>query len=355
MRSMLLGSPTRALALVSSLALSLASSVGFSGCELRAAHRTDDPALSARIGELTQALLAKPDDLDLRRRLADAHLEAEHWFVAAEIYKQIADVAPQDARALAGLSDAYLKLAYYTQAYQALSRGVTLTDGPEECMLRLGLLLRSDGSPEGLVQARRILQRFVDSAPGHSRLEEARSIIRQLDVQIATTPGTGGAAAPTLAPAPTSTTAAPAGIPEHQGASGDEKVGALNPFGAAIGKALEAVRASDAPAAEKALLEALSYRPDDVGALALLAETYLVMKRPDDALKAADKAYATDPRDTQARWAFGLVHVRTQGDMAKALEAWRSLVRDDPEFARQAGVTRALEEAEKMVGGLPPQ
>ncbi len=326
------------------------------GCDLRSAHRTEDPEMVRSISELTAALTAKPDDLALRRRLGDAHLKAEHWFVAAEIYKQVADVDPQDGRALAGLADAYLQLAYYPQAYEALSRGITARDGPEECMIRLGVLLRSDGSPEGLLQARRVLHRFVDTAPDHPRAAEARKIVRELDVQIATTPGARGAAP--AAPTGTASVAAGTGtappIPEHQGANPDDKVGALNPFGEAIGRALDAVRQSDAPAAEKALLEALTHRPDDVGALALLAETYLVMKRPQDARKRADQAYALDPRDAQARWAFGLVHVRTQGDMGRALEAWRALVRDDPDFARQAGVTQALAEAEKMVGAPVP-
>jgi tetratricopeptide (TPR) repeat protein len=334
------------------LALLLAS-LAVAACDLRAAKRTDDPALARTISELTTALGQSPNDLVLRRRLADAHLAAEHWFVAAEIYKQVVDVTPEDGLALAGLSDAYLKLALYPQAFEALSRGVTAAEGGEECMLRLGLLLRGDGSPEGLVQARSVLARFVDRAPQHPRIEEARAALRELDVQIATTPGAAaiaGTSSTAGAPAGAASGTSPsASIPAHQGAAGQAPVGQLNPFGVAFGRALEAVRKSDAPGAEAALLEALKYQPDDVSALALLSETYLVMNRPDDARRYADKAYATNPRDSQARWAFGLVHVRTRGDVGRALEAWRALAKDDPDFAEQAGVTRSLAEAERML------
>lgn len=324
----------------------LLASLAVAACDLRAAKRTDDPALARTIAELTTALGQSPNDLVLRRRLADAHLAAEHWFVAAEIYKQVVDVTPEDGLAQAGLSDAYLKLALYPQAFEALSRGVTAAEGSEECMLRLGLLLRGDGSPEGLVQARSVLARFVERAPQHPRIEEARAALRELDVQIATTPGAAAVAGTATT---TAGTAPRADIPEHQGAAGQAPVGQLNPFGVAFGRALEAVRKNDAPGAEAALLEALKYQPDDVGALALLSETYLVMKRPDDARRYADKAYATNPKDSQARWAFGLVHVRTGGDVGRALEAWRALAKDDPEFAEQAGVTRSLAEAERML------
>lgn len=324
----------------------LLACLAMASCDLRAAKRTDDPALARTITELTQALGQSPNDLVLRRRLADAHLAAEHWFVAAEIYKQVVDVTPEDGLAQAGLSDAYLKLALYPQAFEALSRGVTAAEGGEECMLRLGMLLRGDGSPEGLVQARSVLARFVERAPQHPRLEEARAALRELDVQIATTPGAAAVAGTATT---TAGTAPRADIPEHQGAAGQAPVGQLNPFGVAFGRALEAVRKNDAPGAEAALLEALEHQPDDVGALALLSETYLVMKRPDDARRYADKAYATNPKDSQARWAFGLVHVRTGGDVGRALEAWRALAKDDPEFAEQAGVTRSLAEAERML------
>jgi tetratricopeptide (TPR) repeat protein len=318
-------------------------------CDLRAAKRTDDPALARTITELTTALGQSPNDLVLRRRLADAHLAAEHWFVAAEIYKQVVDVTPEDGLAQAGLSDAYLKLALYPQAFEALSRGVTSAEGGEECMLRLGLLLRGDGSPEGLVQARSVLARFVERAPQHPRIEEARAALRELDVQIATTPGAAAVAGTATTAGAPAGTAPNANIPEHQGTAGQAPVGQLNPFGVAFGRALEAVRKSDAPGAEAALLEALKYQPDDVSALALLSETYLVMKRNDDARRYADKAYATNPKDSQARWAFGLVHVRTRGDVGRALEAWRALAKDDPDFAEQAGVTRSLAEAERML------
>ena len=316
------------------------------GCDLRAAHQTDDPALTKTITALTAAVTARTDDTESRRKLADAHLAAEHWFAAAELYKQVVEVDPTDGRGYAGLSDAYLKLAYLEPAFEALGKGVRAEKFPEECMLRLAEVLRSDGSPEAIGQARDFLARFIQVAPQHPRIAEARALLRQIDVQLSTTPGATvrtGTVAPTMK------------IPEHQGGgTGDTPVGALNPFGQAIQRAIAAVQTNDPVTAEKALKEALTYQPDDVGALSFLAETYLAQDKVAEARSSAERAYKLEPTNSQARWAFGLVNIRTRGDIPRALEAWKALAKDDPDFAREAGVIRTLEDLEKARPGLLP-
>jgi predicted Zn-dependent protease len=140
-------------------------------------------------------------------------------------------------------------------------------------------------------------------------------------------------------------------IPEHEGADDDEPVGGLNAFGAAIGRALDAVKNKDPQAAEKALQEALAIAPNDVGANAFMAETYLAEGRMNEAITQAEKAYKLDPTDSQARWVYGLVFIRSGKDMKKGIEAWQALAKDDPKYAEQAGVTKTLEQIRDMTKG----
>lgn len=346
----------------------------FTACAFDAPHV--DPSLEQEIKQAESQVAQNPSDAAALVRAAELYAKAGRTFDAADRFREALTHDPHNASAYVGISDVYNKLGYWMQSYQALDRCASMQTGNEECLLRIGMLLRSEGSPEGLREAKRVLGDFLAKAPDHPRAADVRRTIGQIEVQLASAgqpaeaasqpagtadrgasphgapPPSPHAAAPGAGAAPG---AAPPGIPEHEGADG-EPVGQLNPFGVAIGKAFEAMRNSDAAGAEAALKEALVIRPQDVGAHAMLADMYLQQGKTDAALASAEKAYALDPKDPQSRWVLGLVLIRTGKDMGRGLEAWRALARDDPEYAEKLGVKKTLEEAEKFSkqGGAHP-
>lgn len=324
-------------------------------CDLSA--RAVDPEAAKNLAEAEARLRAAPDDVDAMIAAGEAAGRAGQYFLAADRFKQAIERDAHKPGGYAGLAEAYNKLGFWQQSYETLNFCSQMPSGNEECLIRLGLMLRSDGSKEGLREARRILKLFLERAPNHARAADVARVVQQIEVQL----GPEGAAeeaapeqpnVPSSAPAVAGASPHGAGgpapvIPEHQGAGGQE-VGALNPFGVAIGRALDAIKKQDAATAETALKEALVIRPEDVGAHALLAETYLHLGKNKEAVASAEKAYALDPNDAQSRWVLGLVMIRTGTNIGKGVEAWRALKRDTPDYAQQLGVTQALEQAEKF-------
>lgn len=318
-----------------------------------------DPALREEIAQAEARVRQSPDDTAALIELGERLARAGRHFEAADRFKEASDKAPGDARAMVGLADAYSKLGYFMEGWHILQRCVALPSGNAECLLRLGLMARADGSKEALLEARRLLDRFLNVAPSHPRANDVRLVLQQLAVQIGpeaqgeAPAGDQPASQPAHAAQGTAPGAEPSpAIPAHQNVQGNEQVGELNPFGRAFGQALEAIKKNDPAAAEVALKQALSIQPNDIGANALLAETYFHQGKVDLAVSTAEKAYQLDSNDPEARFVLGMVLIQSGRDPARGVEAWRALQRDQPQLAEQLGVNKMLESAAKL-GGLP--
>ena len=115
-------------------------------------------------------------------------------------------------------------------------------------------------------------------------------------------------------------------------------------------KAIHAVKKNDAKTAETAYHEALSIRPDDPSALAGLAEIQLSQNRLDEAVKTIEKAYSLHETDLQVRYVFGETMLRARKRTADAIEAWKALMAEDPELAKQLGIPERLKAIEQLTG-----
>lgn len=319
----------------------LLSFLALAGCDLGTKRAPLDPETAKAAVQLVERIEKNPSDGPARLELGDLYWKAGRVFEAADQYKFAMDLSPSEPRAYAGLSDAYEKLGFYQQSFDALVRCAQTVARNEECVLRIGFALKSDGTKEALNQAAQAFGHFLSIAPNHPRAEEVKKALADIASKLGALPKTATAT-------PADGSGRPE-IPEHGGAAPGEPIGGLNAFGAAIGRALDAVKRNDAKAAEAALHEALAIAPEDVGANAFLAETYLAQGKMEEATKQADKAYALDPKDSQARWVLGLVYIRANKDMKKGVDAWRALVADDPDYAEKAGVTKTLQQVEGMM------
>ena len=333
----------------------LTSLASLCGCVEVTGSKSLPPALSAKIAAKSAELRQKPDDPTTKLALARLYEEASRHFEAADLYLEVQKTAPRDTRPKIGLARTYRELGYFTKAFMQLRSCLGLDRNDPDCLFLTGAMLRSDGSQEGLEQARFIYRRFLTVAGTDPRRKEVEKAVQQLDAQLGDKASEAPASRPASQPQPTAGAQAPptpnsggAGlIPDHQGPK-DDSVGELNPFGKAIARAIQAIRANDPVQAEAAFREALKIVPEDPGALAGLAETLYQQDKIPEARTAADKAYGADPAHPQARWVYGLIHLRTGSNVAKGLEAWQALQRDDPDFAQQLGVTRALETVGKL-------
>ncbi|MFO0723425.1 MAG: tetratricopeptide repeat protein [Myxococcota bacterium] len=314
------------------------------GCDFGMRPRPLAPEQAQAANALVERLERDPKDGRARLELGQVYLDAKRYFQAADQLKYAVDLMPGEQKAYAGLADAYLKLNFYQQSFDALVRCAQTVGQNEDCLIRIGDALKSEGTKEALQQAATAYRRALSMAPNHPDAPRINKALADIAAQAGALPETATATPTANVPPPGHPT-----IPEHEGAEGEEPVGALNPFGAAIGRALDAVKNKDAAAAEKALNEALALSPKDVGANAFLAETYLAQGRMNDAIPQAEKAYQLDPQDSQARWVLGLVYIRTAKDMKKGVQVWQDLARDDPKYAEQAGVTKTLEQVQQML------
>ena len=319
------------------------------------------PALRDEIASAEAAVYAAESDPARRVAVAQAYEAAGRYFDAAEQLKKATELAPSDGAARAKLARLYERLGYFPEAFLQLRKCLDHDPNDPDCLYATGAMLKHDGSPGALAQARVVWQRFLAVAPEHGKAADVRKGLAQIDAQAPKRPASQPAPS---APAGDIAAAVPsaeggAHLPGHENVQGDDSIGALNPFGQAIGVAMAAVRAKDPAAAEAAYRKALALRPNDAGALAGLAETLHKLEKGSEAQQVAQQAYAADPAHPQARWVFGLVMLKAGHKIGEALEAWRALSRDEPEYAKQLGVTRTLEEVDRMSGrktsGSPPQ
>jgi Tfp pilus assembly protein PilF len=322
-----------------------ALSLGLAACDLEIGRPRLDPALERRLAERQAAVRARPDDLQAALSLAEGQLEAKQLFAAAEGFRAAATRDPSSARAHAGQFLTYLELGYIEAGIEAMKACFQLDREQPDCLYGFGALMELDGSERALREGRFVWHRLLEVAPDHRKAAYVRSALEQLDARLGPQ---APRAAPTAEEAPAQPADPHAGVPgaaalPGHGAGDGQPVGQLNPFGQAIAKAIEAVKANDAPRAEAAFREALAARPDDPGALAGLAESMFAQGRQPDALATIQKAYQLDPKDAQVRWAFGLIMLRNRQRTAEAIAAWESLVAEDPEYAAQLRIPELLE------------
>lgn len=333
----------RAIAAASCCVLLTACNVGID------TTRPVTPELVRKIEAKSRAAAQSPEDLKVKVELADLYREAGRYFEAADHYLGATQIDPKSPAAHYGLALSYNAVGYYTRAFQSMRDCLGADPDHPDCLFLTGTMLRSDGSQSALEQSRFAFERLLSVAPNDPRAASVRQSLQQLSAQLK--PKADAPAAPASRPAGDAPAAdAPSGglaLPDHDNVEGAD-VGALNPFGASIGKAMAAVRADDPTAAESALREALKIRPGDPGATAMLAETLYRQEKVEEAQKTATAAYEANREHAHARYVYGLVHLKSGKDIGPALEAWRALLRDDPAYAEKTGVKATLEKVGQL-------
>ncbi len=351
------------------------------GCELEfQTQKTLPDGLARRIAQKRDELRQRPQDAEPVIQLAELYIEGERWFEAAETLDLARQRgASEDPRVLGGFAVVYLSLGYYRQVDRNLQACFQRSPREKLCLYAAGEFMMLIGSEPALQAARTVWRSFVKLAPNHPKAPYVRSALDRLDQQLgppgraASQPG-GAASQPADAagqPAgsgssspqaqavdsPSETDhgqgASPPTIPGHAGATADQDVGELNPFGQAIQRALTADRNNDPSTAETAYREALSIRPNDVSALSGLAEAQLAQRKVDEAVTTIEKAWSIDPADPQARWVFGRVMLSAQRRTDEAIKAWEALARDNPEYARQLDLQQRIEAAKTYLNSGP--
>jgi len=300
------------------------------------------PELASQIAAAESAVFADENDASRRVAVADLYAEAGRVFEAADQLKKATELDPSRGGARVKLAELYQRIGYYTEAFIELRHCIERNPAEADCLYAIGGILKADGTPSGLDQAREVWERLISVAPNHPKAEAAKKGLAQIAAQ---RPASQPAEAPKPGALPEAGTAQ---LPAHTGAGANEDVGNLNPFGAAIGKAMAAVRAKDGPAAEAAFREALTISPDDPGALAGLAETLHTQNNPEEAERTAQRAYDLAPTHPQVRWVFGLIMLKRGRQIGPALEAWKALAKEEPEYAKQLGVIRTLDAIDQM-------
>lgn len=298
-----------------------------------------------RLDQLRGEVNATPENPQSHYSLALAYEEAGLPMKAADEYHKATQLNPQHGPSIAALGRLYEKLGYYTAAYQQLTLCLRVSPNQPDCLYQIGALLQKDGSNSGLQQSLTYWRRFASVARDHPKFAEVRRRLNEVEAQLDT--ALDKPAAQVASPTPVAPSAT---IPGHDKTQNSEDVGQLNPFGAAIGKAIAAIRKKDSVTAEAAFRDALKIKPTDTGALAGLAETLFHQNKTKLAQQTITKAYDADPTNAQARWVYGLIMIKTGQNIGKALEAWEALNRDSPEFANEVGVAKTLEAVKKMRG-----
>ena len=372
------------------------------GCDLDFRAQKDLPSgLARRIAQKRNEFAQKPQDAQAARELGELYIEGERWFEAAETLSTARRLGGDDTRTMGGLAVTYMSLGYYEQVEKLLRDCFKRNRQEPGCLYAAGELMMLVGSQPALEAARSVWSNFVAVAPDHIKAAYVRSQLDQLNARLgppgaapssqpataASQPGhpptsaaadngmppghpppgaaasgngtplghppTGAAATGNGTPPghpPTAPAGAQPGVPAHAAGSANQDVGQLNAFGVAIQKALAAVRNNDAVGAEAAYKDALKLRPNDVAALAGLAEAEFAQNRLDDAVTTIEKAWTNDPKDAQVRWVFGLVMLQARKRTSDAIAAWEALQRDTPEYARQLQIDVKLQSARKFMG-----
>ena len=136
------------------------------------------------------------------------------------------------------------------------------------------------------------------------------------------------------------------GLPSGHGNTGNRSgFASLNEFGKAIQIAYRALGKNDHKSAEQAFKKALAIK-DDAATRASLSESLYKQNKLAEAVKEIEIAKAKGPEEPQVKWVFGLVMLANKTKTSEAMEAWRSLIVEEPDFATQLDLKSKLKEAE---------
>ncbi len=355
--------------------------VATSGCQLELDGRKEVPAkLAGTIAQLKERTLANPSDQGALVGLAEAQLEAGMLFEAADNFSK-AKAMGSNARILAGLANSYNQLGYMRSTVDQLSECRKIRPPHADCIYAAGRFFENfltDVNDKDVKQRLRgTWLQFLAIAPAdHPKRAYVKSAVDQLNAELgppkfapgpssrpASQPAPGGAhgaaGQPAASPPPTTPPPAPAG---HAGGAAPEpppgeEVGELNPFGAAIQRAMSAYQKGDAKGAAAAFKDALKARPGDPLASAGLGEVLYVIGKKQESFKYLDAAYKAEPNDVMVRLLFGQVMLTARRRTDDAIKAWESLIKDAPDYAKQNKVPERLElfkrklgEAQKLMG-----
>jgi tetratricopeptide (TPR) repeat protein len=307
--------------------------------------KAPDEGLAQRIAQRKNDLLQNPDNVKALIELGELQVEAGQMFEAADTLVAAKNTGSDDIRIHAGLTQAYLELGYMKSGVESLRTCIEKDRSNPDCLFAYGKLLEPDQSDRSRLELRQVWLRFLEVAPNHRRATYVRSSLDQIEGQLA------NMKAPPEEPSsqPSEEPQDPPPVPGHPGGTPEENedVGELNELGQAFQKAIAAVKRGDAPGAEAAFREALKLAPDDPGATAGLAEALFAQGKLDEAVKTIEKAYQLDPKDSEVRWAFGMIMERANKRIPDAIAAWEALIAADPEYAGRLGIPKRLEELKK--------
>jgi len=287
------------------------------------------PPLSPEADQAVRALIAE----------AQASGEAEDWrAAAARLREEGRTLEAADALLRAGspearppavlgdLAQIYVELGYADAAARELQ--ACLKDAPREpaCLLAFGEFLEASQRPSALRQARRVYAAFLDAAPTHPAAGRVRNRLAQLGGRLEE--------APPPAPLPPSAGAEESG-------DGDQEKPALNAFGAALAKALQAARDGRTADAVRGFEAALEMEPKNPGALVGLAEAQLANGDSEASIDAVERALDLAGEDPQVLFVAGALAQR-RGDPAEARMHWTKLRALHPPIADQLGISERL-------------
>ena len=281
------------------------------------------PAVERELRSLAEAASAT-ETADAWQTVGAIYEREGRWLQAAEAYLRAAtaeDSVPADVRG--DLARVYLRLGYEGAVVRELR--TCLRDAPREpdCLLTFARLVESQGDPGSLREARRLYTTFLDAAPDHPEADLARSTLAQLGGELRED---RTASASTSPPEPPDD-----GAPSPQ----------LNPFGAAISRALAAARDGRPEEAVRGFEEALEIQPDNPGALVGLAEALSSAGKATQSDEVLNRALELAPEDPQVLFVAGALAART-GRTGAVVQHWSRLRSLHPEIAEQLGISERL-------------
>ena len=318
-----------------------------------------NPETQRRLKEARAAALS--EDPSSLLKLGQIEIEAGLLFNAADTLQKAQNKGAKSAALFASMAQTYVDLGYPESAISALRSCFKENPAEPNCLYAFGALIQSDPSDGAQREVQLAWSRFaLVAAPDHPRRGYVESALAQLNGRFGPLSPDKIWGRPSSQPASTSSTTPSASAqtssisPHSAGDIAREDVGELNPFGVTLGQAYAAWQKRDTTAAEAAFRRALELRPNDAPTMAELSRLLLDTGKNDDAETLVNKAWTLDSSHPQVRFAFGLIMLHGRKRAEEALEAWRALMRDNPDYARQAGVERLLKEVAKDATSATP-
>lgn len=303
----------------------------------------------ARLDAARRAAASGPEG---QLRYAQVALEVGRLFEAAEAFRAAEQGGLKTPALFAGKALTYVRLGYMGTTVGALRQCFQRSPREPDCLLAFARLIETDPSEGAQRELHRTWARFLLVAPrDHPERGYAQSALAQLEGRF------GALSQDELLGRPPKSAASrpgdeagsenpppPSGVPGHEGA-GASAIGELNPFGQALQKAYAAWSEKKLDDAEAAFRDALKIRSEDAATLAELGRLLQEKKEPKEARELVNRAWTIAPDEPQVQYAFGLVNLQNRTRGKEALEAWQALLQSNPDYARQLGVERLLEEA----------